>query len=113
MGRLTRRAPPVALALCAAAAWAGHDGDHERARLLVQQGRILPLEQVVGAVLREHGARVLELELEQHHGRYVYEVELLERDGAVRELVFDAASGEYLGEEREGLGDKGDAPAAD
>ncbi len=50
---------------------------------------------------RHPKARLLELELEEKHGRYVYEVELLTVQGQVRELKFDASSGELLEDEED------------
>lgn len=77
------------------------DDDHVRARELRQNGEVLPLVDVVGKLQQQHPGRVLQVELEQEHGRWLYEVEMLSADGAVWEYKLDAASGELLKQERE------------
>ncbi len=79
--------------------WA--DEDHERARELVKSGEIMPLEQLLQNIAgSETGKlRLLEAELEREQGRLVYELELVDEQGVVRELLFDAKTGESLGEE--------------
>ena len=75
------------------------DHDHDDARRLREAGSIMPLERLLGAVRERHSGRVIGVELEHEHGRLVYEIELLDERGRVRELLFDAADGQYLGEE--------------
>ena len=79
--------------------WA--DEDQERARDLVKSGEIMPLEQLLQNIIgNEMGElRLLEAELEREQGRLVYELELVDEQGVVRELLFDAKTGEALGEE--------------
>jgi uncharacterized membrane protein YkoI len=50
---------------------------------------------------RYPGSRVLEVELEEEHGRYSYEMEVLTAQGVVRELELDARTGELLQDELE------------
>lgn len=74
-----------------------HDLDHDGALRLRQQGVIRPLEQLVSIALgRYPGARLLEAELEEDDGIYIYEVELLTVEGMVREIELNAATGELL-----------------
>lgn len=77
------------------------DDDHEQVRALQQQGDILALEKILENARQHHDGRVLETELEQKRGRYIYEVELLDSNGQVWELKFDAKSGALLKEEKE------------
>ena len=79
--------------------WA--DEDHERARELVKSGEIIALEQLLKKMADSgYGKfRLLEVELEREHGRLVYELELVDEKGLVRELLFDAKTGQALGEE--------------
>ncbi|WP_260961931.1 PepSY domain-containing protein [Pseudomonas citri] len=73
------------------------DLDQDEALHLRQQGVILPLEQLLQQALDLHpGAKLLEAELEEKHGVYIYEVELLDTDGVVRELDLEAATGRLL-----------------
>lgn len=74
-----------------------HDLSQDEALRLRQQGVILPLEQLTTkALARYSGAVLLEAELEQEHGRYIYEIEVVLPNGLVRELEFDAVNGELL-----------------
>ncbi|SQF99405.1 peptidase [Paucimonas lemoignei] len=78
------------------------DLDQDEALVLRQQGTILALEQLVGKALARHpGAKLLEAELEEKHGVYVYEFELLTTQGIVRELKFDARDGRLLKDEED------------
>ena len=81
--------------------WA--DDDHERARELVKSGEIIALEQLLQKIVAgEKGhLRLLEAELEEKSGRLVYELELVDEKGVVREMLFDAKTGEALGEEED------------
>lgn len=75
--------------------------DHYRARTLVEQGEVLPLEQVLRMVNPDNKMRLLEAELEDEDGRWVYEFELIDKEGRVRELEVDARNGTLLEEEIE------------
>lgn len=79
MNALPQAARCLALALlgmCSLAA--ARDLDQDEALALRQQGIILPFERLLETALgRYPGARLLEAELEEKHGRYEYEVELL------------------------------------
>ena len=80
---------------------ADSDSDHLKARQLVQDGAILPLEQII-----EHGGlvqsgRVLDVKFEQEHNRYVYEIEFVDEEGQVWELEYDAHSGVLIQTEEE------------
>ena len=76
-------------------------GEYDEARSLQQRGAILPLQQILERARRYHEGRVLETELEQKGRRYIYEIELVDDQGQVWELKFDAASGELLKEKQE------------
>ncbi len=94
---------------CLAALWltvvgqaAARDLSQDEALKLRQEGKILASQTFIQRALERHPqARLLELELEEKHGRYVYEVELLTVQGQVRELKFDASSGELLEDEED------------
>ena len=96
-----RRVTLLLLTLVCACAQA-RDLDQDEALVLRQQGTILALEQLVGKALARHpGAKLLEAELEEKHGVYVYEFELLTTQGIVRELKFDARDGRLLKDEED------------
>jgi uncharacterized membrane protein YkoI len=81
------------IALGATAARADDDDDHELARQLHQQGRILALADVMKAVQAQVPGEVLEVEFEAEHGAHVYEFKILRSDGKVQEVEADAATG--------------------
>lgn len=77
------------------------DDDHERARQLKESGQILPLHKIIEAAQEKQPGRVIEVELKDKGGHYVYEVELLDVNGRVWELLLDAANGTLIKRERE------------
>ncbi len=92
----------VALGLTIIGQAAARDLSQDEALKLRQEGKVLASQTFIQRALERHPkARLLELELEEKHGRYVYEVELLTVQGQVRELKFDAFSGELLKDEED------------
>ncbi len=95
--------PPLGLAalLIAGLALADSDDDHSRARELLHAGTILPLKHFIDKAQQIHPGRVIEAELdyEEHHGGYVYEVEILDAHGQIWELEFHAESGRLVEKE--------------
>ncbi|MCW3149728.1 PepSY domain-containing protein [Stutzerimonas stutzeri] len=90
---------PLALLLAAAPA-VSRDLDQDEALRLRRDGLIQPLENLLQQALERHpGARLLEAELEEEDGRYVYEIELLTSGGVARELELDARTGTLLKDE--------------
>lgn len=83
----------IALALAMISTQALADDDHDRARRALARGEILPLTRILDVVAREAGGRVIEVEFDDDDGRYVYEVEVISRDGRLLELTIDAATG--------------------
>lgn len=63
---------------------------HEAARAAVEAGEIAPLGRILDAADRDFGGTMLEVELEREHGRWIYEVKLLLRDGRVVKVDYDA-----------------------
>ncbi|WP_201218816.1 PepSY domain-containing protein [Halochromatium roseum] len=74
------------------------DDDAELARHLLSQGRILPLEQFLTRAQSVRPGIPVEVELhaEDDPHRYVYEIEMLDPDGAVWSIVFDARTGQLI-----------------
>lgn len=89
-------AAAAALALGGAAPAAD---DHEVARALRDQGKIVALEKVIAAARQRYPGRVLEAELERSRGRYLYEVKIAGDDGNIRELKYDAETAELVADE--------------
>jgi uncharacterized membrane protein YkoI len=81
---------------------AAHGGrDFHEARRLIETGAILPLERIFAKVYSQYHGRILEVELERDIRGYVYEIEMLDDDGIVRELMFDAVSAKCLSTKRD------------
>lgn len=75
--------------------------DQDRARELTQAGAIVPLEQIVSSARERYAGRVLETELEKDASGYYYELEMVDAEGLVRELKYDAATGELLNDKED------------
>jgi uncharacterized membrane protein YkoI len=84
----------VALVLVWATAWA--DEDHERARAAREAGKIVSLQTILDRVQAEFTGTLLEVELEEDDGRWIYKVELLAPDGAKVKVEYDAGDGRRL-----------------
>jgi uncharacterized membrane protein YkoI len=89
-------AKPFAQQLAQAAPPAAHLPDQDRARAAVQAGQAMPLKNVLEQLAKDHPGQVLEVELEHEHGRWVYEIKLLQAGGRLVKLELDAATGEVL-----------------
>ena len=72
------------------------DDDHIKAKRLLELGDIVSMEQILNKVRQSHQGRVLEIDLEEKDGRYLYEIELVDSEGEVRKFYFDAKSGEEV-----------------
>lgn len=79
-----------------------HPDQHDAAMSLKQAGKIIGLEVILQSALQRYpDGRVLEAELERKPDHYEYEIELVTSSGQVRELEFDAHSGELLNDEED------------
>jgi uncharacterized membrane protein YkoI len=72
------------------------DIGHEAARRLRKEGVILPLEEIVARASARWPGQVIETELEHEDGRYLYEIQLLGADARIREIKYDASTGEVI-----------------
>ena len=85
----------LALMLCACCSLASaRDLGQDEALRLRERGEILPLEDILKFALERYpDSKLLQVELEEKQGAYVYEVELVTPQRVVRELKFNASSG--------------------
>lgn len=88
----------LGLMLPLAASADSKDADHDRARNALQAGEVMPLKSLLAQVERSHPGQVLEVELEQEHGQWVYEFKLLQANGRLLRLDLDARTGALLRE---------------
>lgn len=92
----------ITLCLATVSQVAARDLSHDEALKLRKEGKVLASQAFIERALERHPkAHLLELELEEKHGRYVYEIELITVHGQVRELKFDARTGELLEDEED------------
>lgn len=86
--------------------WASGDDDHDRARRALQSGQILPLSTVLERLERNQPGKVLEVELEQKEGLWIYKVKLLQTDGQLVKLMLDAKSAMPIERKNRGVPDR-------
>ncbi len=77
------------------------DDDHNIVKKLKESGDILPLEIIIKKATAKHPGRVIEAELEEKPGGYIYEIEILDKSGVVWELIYDAKTGKFLGKKED------------
>jgi uncharacterized membrane protein YkoI len=63
---------------------------------LSAKGEILSLEKISQKAKAYKPGEILEVELEKKHGRYVYEIDILDAGSQVWELKLDAKTGQLL-----------------
>ena len=91
--------PPGLLAVALVLVWAvvaGAGDDHERARAAREAGKIVSLQAILDRVHGEFKGTLLEVELDDDDGRWIYKVELLAPGGAKVKLEYDARDGRLL-----------------
>lgn len=73
------------------------DIDHDEVKRLRDKHTIVSLESIYQSFQqRFSGGRILETRVEKRDNRYIYELEALDAGGEVRELYYDARTGELL-----------------
>jgi uncharacterized membrane protein YkoI len=70
--------------------------DYEEATHLKEAGVILPLDEIIARAQAIRPGRVIETELEAAEGGHRYVLEILDEQGVVWELIFDARTGKPL-----------------
>jgi len=96
VGRALNRDWLVGLALMVICNSAMADDDHLKAKRLLKSGDIVSIEQILTKVRQSYQGRVLEVDLEEKDGRYLYEIELVDSKGEVSKFYFDAKTGEEI-----------------
>jgi uncharacterized membrane protein YkoI len=76
----------------------GHGDDDDRSRVARarEQAEIMPIEKLVALLGEKIGGEIVEIEIEDDHGRLVYEVYYLDASGRRHEVKVDAASGAII-----------------
>jgi uncharacterized membrane protein YkoI len=80
-------------------AWEDDDYSHDKARRAVEDGHALPVTQMI-LHLRSHTSDdIVALEYEYEFGRWVYEFKVVDKQGRLRRVHMDAATGKFLNEQ--------------
>ena len=96
------RVKPVAPLILYLGCWAAFvlpahaSDDHEKAIKALKANEIVPLAHL----MKKLDGRLIEAELEFEKGRYVYELEVIDGNGRLKELLFDATTGDLLKSDR-------------
>lgn len=94
-----RRRPAVTgllLALSAGTTTAWAFSAEDDMKRLEGLGPTISLESVIKRAQALQPGRMIEAEIEELHGRVVYEIEILDNEGRVWELLFDAKTGQFI-----------------
>jgi uncharacterized membrane protein YkoI len=78
------------------------DNDHERrdaVRRASEAGEVLPLAEILHRVRPKISGDITGIDVEREHGRWRYELRVIDRSGRVLEILVDARSGEIEGVE--------------
>ncbi|MFC0240894.1 PepSY domain-containing protein [Rhodopseudomonas telluris] len=86
----------AAIAVIAPASAHDHGGrhDHDEARLAVQRGEIRPLAELLTIVRDKLPGEITGVEIERHHGQWLYEFIVVDKAGRLFEVYVDPQSGE-------------------
>ena len=68
----------------------------DEVRKLREEGKILPMEEILNRSRAVQPGQVVEVELDRGGGRYTYEVKLIDDANRLHKLELDASTGEVL-----------------
>jgi len=74
---------------------------HDLADKLESEGHIMTLEEILNIANKAYQGRILEAELETREGAYVYQIDILDNDGVIWELEYNAANGQLITKQRD------------
>ena len=86
----------VGLVLVTMSGTRADDDDHNLARRALEQGRALPLADIIAKITPQVPGRIIEVELEDEDGMLVYDLKVLSPKGRLQEIEVDAATGKIL-----------------
>ena len=72
------------------------DDDHELARRALEEGRALPLAEILAKMKPDLPGKVIEVVLEVDDGTLIYDLKVLSPQGRLEEIEVDAATGKIL-----------------
>jgi uncharacterized membrane protein YkoI len=72
------------------------DDDHDLARRALEEGRALPLAEILAKMKPDLPGKVIEVVVEIDDGNLVYDLKVLSAEGRLQEIEVDAATGKIL-----------------
>ena len=79
--------------------------DHDQARAALEAGEIRPVTEILTKASAEVPGDVVEVELDQERGRWIYELKIIAPDGRLLEVEMDASDASLIEIEQEYRGD--------
>lgn len=73
--------------------------EHDEILRYIERGELIALDQLLAQHAARLQGRIIDIELEREHGRFIYEIKLLSPQGELREVYIDASSGGWLGQD--------------
>jgi uncharacterized membrane protein YkoI len=70
--------------------------DQERARWALEQGEVRPLADILGIVRSRIDGEIVETEIENEDGAWVYEIKYISKSGRMKEIYVDGLSGRIV-----------------
>ena len=86
----------ASMALATMSGTRADDDDHDVARRALEQGRALPLADIIAKIGPQVPGKVIEVELDDDDGMLVYDLKVLSPQGRLQEIEVDAATGKIL-----------------
>ncbi|MDX1810829.1 MAG: PepSY domain-containing protein [Gammaproteobacteria bacterium] len=65
-------------------------------RELEASGKIVKLTKIIEQAVARHPGRVIEINLNRENGQLVYQLEIIDHQGVIKELSLDAKTGQLL-----------------
>ncbi|REC94003.1 PepSY domain-containing protein [Kushneria indalinina] len=79
----------------------GRDVSQDEVLQMTENGHIEPFPVILEKAREYRSGKLLEAKLDCVNQRYVYEIDMLDHDGQIRALRFDAVTGRHLGLEED------------
>lgn len=100
--------PLIAALILTSPAVALAEGDHDKARRALVEGKIIPLSEVLDNMEEHFKGRIIEVELMEDPSqveRFIYEIEMVSETGRLIEVFYDAQTGKPIAVGGRGLSD--------
>ena len=94
--RLLQIVLTVIVALTNTRVIASSEMDHDKARKALESGQILPLRMILEKIESQYPGQVLEVELENKHQNWIYELKILQPARKLIKLKIDASNAVIL-----------------